>query len=207
MEHYDNEQRLRILQERLNQIKDKQTSNSETDRDNDNNPPYPTYNPKATESSDVDINLPNTHNKQKSRLSAKPIILIILFGFLLYGLFYLYEYPNQIASKVDLNMDKVLEEPKKEIINSKENIVIEYSLDFGKAKFIIKIGDYEDEMEAKSLVKQKIKEGYNSSHFFLPNVSNSSKEIYNVYLGPYYSEAEAKQWANTLDIEYEIINL
>ena len=59
MEHYDNEQRLRILQERLNQIKDKQTSNFETDRDNDNNPPYPTYNPKATESSDVDINLPN----------------------------------------------------------------------------------------------------------------------------------------------------
>jgi len=207
MEHYDNEQRLRILQERLNQIKDKQTSNFEKDKENDNNPPYPTYNPKATESSDVDVNLPNTHNKQKSKLSAKQIIFLIIFGFLLYGLFYFYKNPNQIGLEYGNKADKVIDKPKKEIINSKDNIAIEYSLDFGNAKFIIKISDYENEMEAKSLVKQKIQEGYSSNYFFLPNVSNSKKEIYNVYLGPYYSQAEAKQWANTLDIEYEIINL
>ena len=207
MEHYDNEQRLRILQERLNQIKDKHSSNFETGIDKDNNPPYPTYNPKATESSDVDINLPNSHNKQKSRLSVKPFILTMIFGFLLFGLFYLYEYPNQIIGKADWSMDKLIEEPKKEIINSDKNTTIEYSLDFGKAKFLIKIGDYENEMEAKLLVKKKVQEGYTSSYFFLPDISNSNKEIYNVYLGPYFSKAEANQWANTLDIEYEIINL
>jgi len=55
MEHYDNEQRLRILQERLGQIKNKQEAKHDEQPKVDNTPPYPTYNPKATQSSNEDI--------------------------------------------------------------------------------------------------------------------------------------------------------
>ena len=54
MENYDNEQRLRILQERLGQIKSKQEVEREQPKV-ENTPPYPTYNPKATQSSDEDV--------------------------------------------------------------------------------------------------------------------------------------------------------
>ncbi len=52
MEHNDNEQRLRILQERLGQIKNKQQKLEEDILKPEQTSPYPTYNPKATQSSD-----------------------------------------------------------------------------------------------------------------------------------------------------------
>ena len=54
MENYDNEQRLRILQDRLGQIKSKQEVEKEQSKV-ENTTPYPTYNPKATQSSDEDV--------------------------------------------------------------------------------------------------------------------------------------------------------
>ena len=65
MEHYDNEQRLRILQERLGQIKNKQEARHDEEAKVDNTPPYPTYNPKATQSSNEDI-APEQTEKEKT---------------------------------------------------------------------------------------------------------------------------------------------
>ena len=59
MEHHDNEQRLRILQERLGQIKNKQEERQKQQPIAENTAPYPAYNPKATQNSDEDI-LPTT---------------------------------------------------------------------------------------------------------------------------------------------------
>jgi hypothetical protein len=56
-------------------------------------------------------------------------------------------------------------------------------------------------------MEEKITEGYASNYFFLPSVSNLKEQVYRVYLGPYFSESEAKQWAGTLEIEFEILNL
>jgi len=56
-------------------------------------------------------------------------------------------------------------------------------------------------------VEEKITEGYTANYFFLPSVSNSNEQVYRVYLGPFYSQSEAKQWAETLEIESEILNL
>ncbi|MDP7243830.1 MAG: SPOR domain-containing protein [Flavobacteriales bacterium] len=90
-----------------------------------------------------------------------------------------------------------------------EDIVVplQYSLDFGAAKHLILLSSFGDESLAKSLVEQKITEGYAANYFFLPSVSNSNEQIYRVYLGPYFSQSEAKQWADTLEDESEILNL
>ena len=201
MEHYDNEQRLRILQERLGQIKNKQEARHDEQPKVDNTPPYPTYNPKSTQSSNEDI-APEQTEKEKtpSTSSRKRIFTLLIIGAFTYGGFYLYEN----FESTSLTPEKTNPET---IIKQKVLVPLQYSLDFGEAKHLIMIGDFEDESLAKSLVEQKNTEGYTANYFFLPSVSNSNEQIYRVYLGPYFSQSEAKQWADTLEDESEILNL
>ena len=90
-----------------------------------------------------------------------------------------------------------------------EDVVVplQYSLDFGAAKYIVILSSFEEESLAKTLVEEKITEGYTANYFFLPSVSNSNEQVYRVYLGPYFSESQAKQWASRLEDESEVLNL
>jgi cytoskeletal protein RodZ len=202
MEHYDNEQRLRILQERLGQIKAKKETRHDKQPKADSIPPYPTYNPKATESSDVDIDLPVQNEKKKTTnfLSKSIFILIILIilGLIIVSAFY-------FKDLVNYNLTKQAEEVN--TVEIKKTTTLQYSLDFGEAKHLIIIGDFEDKSLAESLVEQKNNEGYSANYFFLPSVSNSEEQIYKVYLGPFFSASQAKQWASTLEGKSEILNL
>ena len=202
MEHYDNEQRLRILQERLGQIKNKQEARQEQPPRVENTPAYPTYNPKATQSSDEDV-IPAEEEKEKksSGFPSKTFIRLLIFGFLVGGGYYLY---------TNFDFNSLLPEKSKiseQIIPEDVVVPLQYSLDFGAAKYIVILSSFEEESLAKSLVEQKITEGYAANYFFLPSVSNSNEQIYRVYLGPYFSQSEAKQWAGTLEDESEILNL
>ncbi|OUV75976.1 MAG: hypothetical protein CBC83_01355 [Flavobacteriales bacterium TMED123] len=201
MENYDNEQRLRILQERLGQIKSKQEGEREQPKV-ENTPPYPTYNPKATQSSDEDVVPEQIETEKKSSSSAwKKIITLFLIGGLAYSGYYFYE--NFDFSSLTLETTNT-KEPVVE-----ENIVaaLQYTLDFGEAKHLILLSSFDNEDAARMFADEKANSGYDASYFFLPAVSNSNKTTYQVYLGPYFSESEAKQWANTLEIESEILNL
>jgi len=205
MEHYDNEQRLRILQERLGQIKNKQEGRHDEQPQADNTPPYPTYNPKATQSSDEDIASKQTEKeKTPSIFPWRRILTLLIIGGFAYGGFYLYE-----NNKLRFDFESVIPETtnSEPIIEQEVLVPLQYSLDFGEAKHLIMIGDFEDESLAKSLVEQKKNEGYTANYFFLPSVSNSKEQIYKVYLGPFFSASEAKQWADTLEDESEILNL
>ena len=201
MEHYDNEQRLRILQERLGQIKAKKETRHDEQPKADNAPPYPTYNPKATQSSSEDI-APEQTEKEKTPSASpwKRIFTLLIIGALAFAGFYLYE---------NLESTSVIPETtnSKTIIKQEALVPLKYSLDFGEAKHLIIIGEFEDESLAKSLVEQKNTEGYITNYFFLPSVSNSKEQIYKVYLGPFFSTSEAKQWEGTLEGESEILNL
>ena len=201
MEHYDNEQRLRILQERLWQIKNKQEAKHDEQPKVDNTPPYPTYNPKATQSSNEDI-APEQTEKEKtpSTYPWKRIFTLLIIGGLAYGGFYLYENFD-FASLIHKTTNS------EAIVEQEVLVPLQYSLDFGEAKHLIMIGDFEDENLAKSLVEQKNTEGYTANYFFLPSVSNSKEQIYKVYIGPFESHGQAKQWAGTLEGESEILNL
>jgi len=202
MENYDNEQRLRILQDRLAQIKSKQEVEKEQPKV-ESTPPYPTYNPKATQSSDEDV-VPGKieTEKQPSSYAWKKIIILLLIGGLGYGGYYFYENFD-FSTFVAESSNTV--EPAVE-----ENIVapLQYTLDFGEAKHLVLLSSFDNEDAAKMFADEKANSGYDASYFFLPAVSNSKKNTYQVYLGPYFSESEAKQWANTLEeSKFEILNL
>jgi hypothetical protein len=202
MENYDNEQRLRILQERLGQIKNKQEVRQEQPPRVENTPTYPTYNPKATQSSDEDV-IPAEEEKEKKSFGfpSKTFIRLLILGFLVGGGYYLY---------TNFDFNSLLPEKSKiseQILPEDIVVPLQYSLDFGAAKHLILLSSFGDESLAKSLVEQKITEGYAANYFFLPSVSNSNEQIYRVYLGPYFSQSEAKQWADTLEDESEILNL
>ncbi len=200
MEHNDNEQRLRILQERLEQIKNKQKSKKEQRVEDP--PPYPTYNPKEIQSSNVDIaSIAEEKEKGSFVFSWKFAFTILIIIGISYGGYFLYK-----------NYDLKSSLPKRaieteQIINNKTTEPLQYSLDFGEAKHLVIFASCEDENTAIELANSKTTEGYTSNYFFLPLVSNSNEQIYKVYLGPYFSQSEAKQWAGTLEIESEILNL
>lgn len=202
MEHYDNEQRLRILQERLGQIKNKQEARQEQPPRVEDTPAYPTYNPKATQSSDEDV-IPAEEEKEKksSGFPSKTFIRLLIFGFLVGGGYYLY---------TNFDFNSLLPEKSKiseQIIPEDVVAPLQYSLDFGAAKYIVILSSFEEESLAKTLVEEKITEGYTANYFFLPSVSNSNEQVYRVYLGPYFSESQAKQWASRLEDESEVLNL
>ena len=201
MEHYDNEQRLRILQERLGQIKAKKETRHDEQPKADSAPPYPTYNPKATQSSHEDIVSEQTKKEKKpSAFSWKRTFILLIIGGLAYAGFYLYENLESISVTTEKTNSET-------IIKQEVLVPLQYSLDFGEAKHLIIIGEFEDESLAKSLVEQKNTKGYTANYFFLPSVSNSEEKIYKVYLGPFFSASEAKQWAGTLERESEILSL
>jgi len=205
MEHYDNEQRLRILQERLGEIKAKKETRHDQQPKAESTPPYPTYNPKSTQSSHEDI-VPEQTKKEKkpSTFSWKKTFILLIIGVLAYAGFYLYEN-NKLRFDFESSISETTNsEP---IVEQEVLVPLQYSLDFGEAKHLIIIGEFEDESLAKSLVEQKNTEGYTANYFFLPSVSNSEEKIYKVYLGPFFSASEAKQWAGTLERESEILSL
>ena len=202
MENYDNDQRLRILQERLGQIKSKQEVEKEQPKA-ENTPPYPTYNPKATQSSDEDV-VPEQieTDKQSSSSAWKKVITLLVIGGLGYGGYYLYENFDfsSLTPETTNNIEPIVA----------ENIVapLQYTLDFGEAKHLVLLSSFDNEDAARIFADAKANSGYDAGYFFLPSVSNSKNNTYQVYLGPYLSESQAKQWANTLEeSKFEILNL
>ena len=203
MEHYDNEQRLRILQERLGQIKNKQEDRQEQQPRTENTSPYPTYNPRATQSSQEDVILVKEEGKEKksSGFASKTFLRLLILGILVGGGVYL--YTNFDLSSLISEESEIAKQASPEVVA----VPLQYSFDFGEAKHLVIIASFEDESLAKTLVEERITEGYTANYFFLPTVSNSDEQVYRVYLGPYFSESEAKQWAGTLEGESEILNL
>jgi hypothetical protein len=57
------------------------------------------------------------------------------------------------------------------------------------------------------MVKDLTMKGYKCDYFFLPEKSNSKKEIYKVFIGPYENAEETNQWVKNLEVEFEIIKL
>ena len=203
MEHYDNEQRLRILQERLGQIKNKQEARQEQPPRVENTPAYPTYNPKATQSSDEDV-IPAEEEKEKksSGFPSKTFIRLLIFGFLVGGGYYLY---------TNFDFNSLLPEKSKiseQIIPEDVVVPLQYALDFGEAKHLVIIASFEDKNATIEFINEKASEGFPTpKYFFLPDVSNSKEEVYRVYLGPYFFEGDAKQMATSIGGESEVLNL
>ena len=180
-----NDEKLRILQERLSQIKEKRENQMPISRE---------------EVIEVAAPQTETPQKEKTPISFGWLKYVVIIGALGYGSFYTYnkiDFSNIFAS------DKAIEKTKE--------FVLEYNLNFpGEEEEVKNIGitaSFEEEFLAKAMVNDLKVKGYKCDYFFLPNKSNSKEEVYKVFIGPYETEEEINQWTKNLEVDFEIIKL
>ncbi len=184
MSNKTNDEKLRILQERLAQIKQKQEA------------PKPQEAPEIKEE-EIPVEVPA---KESKPLNLKWIKYVAAIGVLGYGAFYLYNTINFNAESISSK------EETEEVVEENTPKTIEYSLNLNGNNIAI-TSTFEDKGSAKAMVNDLKVKGFDSDYFYLPNNSNSTEKVYKVFIGPYESMEEANQWTNNLDTEFEIIEL
>ena len=193
MSNLNNEERLKILRARLDEIQQKNFSTENVQNEKE----------KVVET-------PSSTDKNTSKNNVlKYVIIIALIGF---GLTYLFTNVIDIETKFEFETEKITDdspievEEIEEIVEVEENITYQFSFNENFSHLIISTLSYSEE-EAKNMVDKYTSEGYQASSFYIPDNSNSSQELFKIKIGPYYSLEEAEQWNSTLEEETEIIAL
>ena len=192
MHDKSNDERLKILQDRLSKIKEKKEA------------------PILKEHEELETQKTGVHNSPQSKEITEskweleenkksPIIkyLVILFIFTIIG-FYSYNNIDSLFSNTEIASEKAEEE-------EETLFTIKYNLDI-EGKLAI-INSFQDENLAKEMVKNLTTKGFKCDYFFLPNKSNSTEKVYKVFIGPYESLEEVNQWKQNVNGEVEILNL
>ena len=193
MSNLNNEERLKILRARLDEIQQKNFS---------------TENVQNEKEKVVETPSPTDKNTSKSNV-LKYVIISALIGF---GLTYLFTNVIDIETKFEFETEKITNDSSKEveeieeIVKEEENTTYQFSLNENFSHLIISTLSYSEE-EANKMVDKYTSEGYQASSFYIPDNSNSSQELFKIKIGPYYSLEEAEQWNSTLEEETEIIAL
>ena len=178
MSDKSHDEKLRILKERLAQIKQKQELSVPPRQQRED----------VIEVATAEIAIAKKESKPTSLGWLKYVIIIGVFG---YGAFYTY-------TNFDLSSS---EEVAENIVNKED--AIEYKLNL-KGHNIAITATFEEENSAKAMVNDLKVKGFKCDYFFLPNQSNGTAEVFKVFIGPYENEEETQQWIDNLDIENEI---
>jgi cell division protein FtsN len=186
MSNKTNEDKLKILQERLTQIKKKQENTSSS---ND-------------KKSDVSSNKIYIPQKEKTKISFGSLKYVVTVCILLYISFYAYNNLNLQSLNSNEGENKVSKIAEIE----KTEIELKYNLEL-EGNSIVIAGSFTDQSSAKAMTNYLKIKGYKSDYFYLPYKSNSKDEVYKVFIGPYENLEETNQWANNLEEDYEIIIL
>ena len=193
MSNLNNEDRLKILRARLDEIQQKNFSTENVQNEKE----------KVVET-------PSSIDKNTSKSNVlKYVIISALIGF---GLTYLFTNVIDIETKFEFETEKITDDSSKEveeseeIVEVEENITYNFSFNENFSHLIISTLSYSEE-EAKKMADKYTSEGYQASAFYIPDNSNSSQELFKIKIGPYYSIEEAEQWNSTLEEETEIIAL
>ena len=193
MSNLNNEERLKILRARLDEIQQKNFSTENVQNEKEKVVETPSSTDKNTSKSNV----------------LKYVIISALIGF---GLTYLFTNVIDIETKFEFETEKITDDSSmeveeiEEIVEVEENITYNFSFNENFSHLIISTLSYSKE-EAKKMVDKYTSEGYQASAFYIPDNSNSSQELFKIKIGPYYSIEEAEQWNSTLEEETEIIAL
>ena len=202
MSEKTNDEKLRILQERLTHIKQKKDTPTPIKQQKEVVPvaqdlkkdtPNP---PKKQKEAVKEVPIPQTENPQKEKtpMSFGWLKYVVIIGSLGYGGFYAYENSNVLTSeKTDTKEVNIAE--------------IKYTLNFDGQNHIAITETFEDESSAKAMVNDLKVKGFQADYFYLPNKSNSTEKVYQVFIGPYENEEETKQWTKNLQIDFKIISL
>ena len=178
MSDKSNDEKLRILKERLAQIKQKQ----------DTSVPPRQQREDVVEIATPDIEIPK---KESNPISLGWLKYVIILGGVGYGAFYTY-------TNFDLSSSEELAE---NIVKKEDSIKYKLNL---KGNNIAITATFEEENSAKAMVNDLKVKGFKCDYFFLPNESNGTAEVFKVFIGPYENEEESQQWIDNLDVENEI---
>ena len=180
-----NDEKLKILRDRLAQIQEKSFNENDLTKRSDLNL-----------DKDINSSIENSAEINSNKVNKKPIIYIILFLLIGFSTF-LYFSKTKTDDKFEKKSTYVKEIVEKEII---------YSLKY-KGNNIAVISKFLKESSAKAEVNNLITKGFKANYIFLPEISNSLKKEYQVFIGPYETIEETNQWIKNIDKEISIINI
>ena len=188
MDNTTNDDRLKILQERLAQI------NQKTEKPIAQNPQKEEVIEVATEKAGEtrEIKDPSwgLEEPKKKSHTIKYYILLICVGLGVYAY---------------TNLDSLSSAP--EVVSEEATpFTLKYNFEIEGNQLAI-INSFEDESSAKAMVNNLTIKGFKCNYFFLPNKSNSTEEVYKVFIGPYENLEEVNQWKQNVNGEVEILNL
>jgi hypothetical protein len=201
MSEKTNDEKLRILQERLTHIKQKKDIPSALKKQQKEVVPDAQDLKKSSFNlaKEAPIVKSETPQKEKTPMSfgwLKYVGMLLALAGLGIGGFYAYkniDFNALTSEKTDADAIIIAE--------------IEYDLDFEGQKNIVITGTFEDESSAKAMVNDLKVKGFKADYFYLPNKSNSTEKVYQVFIGPFENEEETKQWTKNLQIDFKIISL
>jgi hypothetical protein len=183
-----NDEKLRILQERLAQIKQKQDT------------PEIISQKKETV---IEVATPKNEAPKKERkpLNLSWIKKAVIVGSVAYGIFYGY-------TNINFNslVPSFLEEANSEELASNQ-LEYKFNLIGNNIAIINTQNSITDEGSAKAMVNDLKVKGFKCNYFYLPENSNLTDEVYQVFIGPYENEKETNQWAKNLEAKFNIITL
>ena len=183
-----NDEKLRILQERLAQIKQKQDTPESISQQKE---------------SVIEVANPKNEDPKKERkpLNLSWIKKAVIVGSVAYGIFYGY-------TNIDFNslVTSFLEEETSEELASNQ-LEYKFNLIGNNIAIINTKNSITDEGSAKAMVNDLKVKGFKCNYFYLPENSNFTDEVYQVFIGPYENEKETNQWAKNLEAEFNIITL
>ena len=199
-----NDEKLRILQERLAQIKQKSETPAPQEAIIEIEAPAP------SPQREVVIETPEVKAESIDRQSSNlywikyVVIGIGVIGVVAFGIFYGYkniDYFNSLIST--FSSEDTVEGIVEETIPSK----LTYDFELEESGVLAIISSFPDSTLAKAMVNNLKVKGYKCDYFFLPENSNSKENVYQVFIGPYDTEEETNQWAQNLEEAFEIIKL
>ena len=195
MSEKTNEEKLKILQERLATIqhkkdKNKKKSGFSTEKKDSgfstekNKPVAPIFKQELVGKSPLQ---PSIQEPKEKTNSLKYFIIFFIIALLSYGGFEAYNSIN-FVELFSSETEEVTTDKTKEITYHKSEFI---------GNYLIILNSFEDVTIANAEVLHYISEGYKCDVFQLSGVSDSEEEIFQTYIGPFNKLAEANQYLNS----------
>ena len=179
-----NEEKLRILQERLAQIQQKKEVKQEEKIEN-SKPVAPVFEEDLVHQEEIDPIAKTPREPINKPNGLKYLIILFVVCLLGYSAFEFVDFKSILSS----------EEAGDEIMEEDEEIKY-YKSEFN-GNFIIILKTFDKQELANAEVQNWVNEGYSSDVFYLPGVSNSKEKIFQTYIGPFNKLEEANQYLNS----------
>tara|TARA_Y100001954_G_C15646308_1_gene520323 strand:+ start:69 stop:668 length:600 start_codon:yes stop_codon:yes gene_type:complete len=187
-----NEEKLKILQERLRQIKEKDENISSSNNTINN--------------SIINKNIDNDISEKSNPKSSKSRSYIFISFLLVFALAFIVSknydnikhYFNVNLNKNDNIVNNEVKEEKDSDIQIEKKYDIDKLTDIAKGEIAVVL-NLSTEEEAINKKNELISKGFKARYFFTSDYSNISNESYEILIGPYETENELNQWLNNVN--------